>query len=379
VPGISGHDQFSLVEHWDGIQWSVVPSPSPSPADGLTWIGLQAVAAAGPDDVWAAGYKNDVDGAGIYVGTHCVVLHWDGAEWTEATIPLPGGGSSVHQQASGDEIHAIEVVSADDVWVVGSWFEFLPSDAVVRTPLAMHWDGSSFTVTDVPMVYPGRRHVLTGVAAAAPDDVWAVGSAGGDALLYHHDGRSWSHVPLSLPSGRNGFHDVAVIASDDAWITGTTSDFAAGTSDTLIHHWDGTSWTRVPSPAGGGRFAAWGADDVLTTGGLGGIAHWDGTSWTAQPEPQFIPWAGVADAAAVGPCQVWAVGAKTVAGDARTFAARLETGTGLPLWPVLERPSVTWEPDDPIGWRPGGRAPIGRSLGRTTLADDSSSRLRVRR
>ena len=40
----------TLVEHWNGSEWTVVPTPNPYPADGL--YGIAAVSA---NDVWAVG------------------------------------------------------------------------------------------------------------------------------------------------------------------------------------------------------------------------------------------------------------------------------------------------------------------------------------
>lgn len=39
----------TLIEHWDGKRWSVVPSPDP----GSSGNQLYGVAAAGPADIWA--------------------------------------------------------------------------------------------------------------------------------------------------------------------------------------------------------------------------------------------------------------------------------------------------------------------------------------
>src|SRR5262249_22168170 len=44
--------QRSLVEHWDGIRWHVVPSPSVPGADTT----LAGVVALATDDVWAVGF-----------------------------------------------------------------------------------------------------------------------------------------------------------------------------------------------------------------------------------------------------------------------------------------------------------------------------------
>ena len=43
---------ITLVEHWDGIQWSVIPSPNPSTNNNY----LKGVAALSSSDLWAVGY-----------------------------------------------------------------------------------------------------------------------------------------------------------------------------------------------------------------------------------------------------------------------------------------------------------------------------------
>ena len=44
----------TLIEHWNGSRWSVVPSPNPSSSVNK----LNAVAAVSPNDVWASGDRS---------------------------------------------------------------------------------------------------------------------------------------------------------------------------------------------------------------------------------------------------------------------------------------------------------------------------------
>src|SRR5439155_9046246 len=48
----SGPMTRSLVEHWDGAQWSILPSPNPGSDENR----VNAMAAVSPQDVWAVGY-----------------------------------------------------------------------------------------------------------------------------------------------------------------------------------------------------------------------------------------------------------------------------------------------------------------------------------
>jgi hypothetical protein len=81
-------------------------------------------------------------------------------------------------------------------------------------------------------------------------------------------------------------------------------------------HWNGTSWTRVPSPTvAGDTFLegvaatsprnAWAVGETI--GGKAVILHWNGTSWTEVPSP--VPGAQLAEVAATSAGSAWAVGA----------------------------------------------------------------------
>jgi len=326
TPGVSGNDQFSLTMHWNGSDWSIVPSPSPTPALGLTWVELSAVAAAGSNDVWAVGQKNDT-GLGGFVGPHVMALHWNGTDWAEIELPGPGPASSPLQGASGDRLLDVEAIAPDDVWMVGSWFRFLPSDAVIWPGVAMHWDGSTFDVFEPPFITPTDSQQLNAVSAVATDDVWAVGSGGGnESYIFHFDGNGWSHIPGPTPGFSQVLGEVAALAANDVWAGGYYSD-AVGTHPLMLH-WDGSSWTQVASPAGGSDFAVLATDDIFTVG-VDGFAHWNGTTWTAEPAPEIIPWGTIRDLEPVGPCELWGVGLKTVAGDLNTLTVKLEP-TGSP-------------------------------------------------
>src|SRR5205823_14285450 len=46
----------TLTEHWDGTQWTIVPSPNPGTQLNL----LYGVSAVSSSDVWAVGYYNSL-------------------------------------------------------------------------------------------------------------------------------------------------------------------------------------------------------------------------------------------------------------------------------------------------------------------------------
>src|SRR5205814_10075922 len=73
----SGPQTSTLVEHWDGAQWSIVPSPSPGSL-GNDLFGVTAIA---QDDVWVVGAYFDEPGG------KPLIEHWDGAQWQLVASP----------------------------------------------------------------------------------------------------------------------------------------------------------------------------------------------------------------------------------------------------------------------------------------------------
>src|SRR5262249_61931198 len=91
---------------------------------------------------------------------------------------------------------------------------------------------------------------LDAAAVLADNDIWAVGdivtgSTTEQTLAEHFNGTSWSVVPT--PSRDATFNGVAGAASNDVWAVGSVNPFSSS-SNTLIEHWNGTSWSVVSSP-----------------------------------------------------------------------------------------------------------------------------------
>lgn len=114
-----GGDYESLILHWNGQQWSVVPSPNPT---GQT--DLWRVAAASPSDAWAVGYTNP-NTCSPLCGT--ATLHWNGTRWAAVrSVNPPGSGLSM--------LADLVIISARNVWAVGSYNDW-------SATLIEHWTG----------------------------------------------------------------------------------------------------------------------------------------------------------------------------------------------------------------------------------------------
>ena len=144
--------------------------------------------------------------------------------------------------SKGSRLYDVAAVSPTDVWAVGYGWK-----GAVYAPMAEHWDGSRWTVTDLPD--PSDSHtILFGVSGTASDDVWAVGYsdlAFSRSLIEHWDGSTWSIVPSPSPdANHDALLGVAALSPTDVWAVGSSGQEAV----TLIEHWNGSSWSVVPSP-----------------------------------------------------------------------------------------------------------------------------------
>src|SRR6266576_2778360 len=69
----------TLIEHWNGSRWSVVPSPNSSASVNK----INAIAAVSASDVWAVGTApTSTDTA--------LILHWNGTAWSVVLNPTNG-------------------------------------------------------------------------------------------------------------------------------------------------------------------------------------------------------------------------------------------------------------------------------------------------
>jgi hypothetical protein len=139
-------------------------------------------------------------------------------------------------------------------------------------------------------------------AAIADNDIWAVGTTNLDTtsdmpLAVHFDGTSWSAVPTPTLKGRADFDGVAAVASNDVWAVGAKDISSTGFAQPLIEHWDGTSWSVVSSPKlkqDGvlNAVTAISTNNVWAVGFFDNfsgdlVEHWDGTSWSVVSSPAF--------------------------------------------------------------------------------------------
>src|SRR5207253_1571992 len=76
----------TLIEHWNGNRWHVLPSPNPG-RQPLHFDVLNGVSAVSPTDAWAVGFE-EADGS---TNQFPIALRWKGqkGEWIRVRSPRP--------------------------------------------------------------------------------------------------------------------------------------------------------------------------------------------------------------------------------------------------------------------------------------------------
>ena len=297
----------TLTEHWNGTAWSIVASPNLGFVS--TQNTLKVIAAVSPTDIWAVG-----DAINFSMGGEATLIeHWNGTTWRIVASPNPGTFNA---------LSGVAVVSASDIWAVGS---FSPSK--IGQTLIEHWDGTAWSV--VPSPNPGSSNdALTSVAVVSATDIWAVGinsNANMEATLVEHwDGTAWSVVPSANPSAtQNVLYGVKVVSQNNIWAAGFFLNSDGISESTLIEHWDGTTWSVVPSPNGplNGNIlygitvvsakSIWAVGETTDNSSTNQtlIEQWNGTMWRVVSSPNIGSQDILFGAGAVPETkQVWAVG-----------------------------------------------------------------------
>jgi hypothetical protein len=232
-----------------------------------------------------------------------------------------------------------------DVWLDGTRQGWAVGSAGTAdtdsTAVLARWDGLAWTAaSDTPEV--GTADALEGVDGADASDVWAVGwssdGLGKDTLAAHFDGTSWT-VTTSPTDGR--LFDVRVVAPDDVWAVGSAGDPDFVEETALVLHWDGTAWTEMSVPAGGGRsglYAIDGTDGDLWAAGYNHhgplLLHLDGSTWKRF---KGIDVRGPLQAVAVVKRTVWLAGSSILRGDGTTFTQVRKARSGGGFTDVVAR------------------------------------------
>jgi hypothetical protein len=270
--GVTG--EATLAERWDGIRWTIVPTPSRGD------IELSGVSCTSPSACIAVGQS---------IAGGVLSERWNGTRWSLLTTPNP-----VHLGT----LFSVSCTSASACVAVGGANNN-------RLTLAEVWNGTSWKIQPTPSTAHADVDVLTGVSCTSPSACTAVGEFarfGGRpmSLAERWDGTSWSIQPTPNPPGSGNMvflNGVSCTSSSACTAVGSFIN-SSGQGATLAEAWDGTSWSIQPTPAlsprdlpGLGGVSCTSASACIAVGlASDTLAEvWDGTSWSIDPTPPSPP------------------------------------------------------------------------------------------
>jgi hypothetical protein len=259
--------------------------------------------------------------------------HWNGSSWSVVATPNPPG-------AGGSQFHGVAAAASNDVWAVGQTVSSDANGSPMWNPLIEHWNGKTWSV--VTAASPAGGAVLNAVTVISPNNVWAVGSPGGGnggSLIEHWDGTRWSIVAAPFTSNRGALLSVSGTSANDVWAVGRSFRHPG----VEVLHFDGHTWSKVAAPS---PFF----DSVLTSVtavapnnvwavGLTDVGptrtlieHWDGTAWSVVASP--TPTAGMLfGVSAVSASDIWAVGTNA---NGQNLTEHFDGST----WSIIPSPNV---------------------------------------
>ncbi|HEY4384996.1 MAG TPA: hypothetical protein VGN34_11040 [Ktedonobacteraceae bacterium] len=228
----------TLIEHWNGRQWGIVPSPNP----GSFLNTMSSITTLAPNNIWATGtYSSAKDGS-----TRAMILHWNGKAWSVIATPAPANFSNL--------LNNITAVAPNNIWAVGAMVN-KQSNSAQSQVLIEHWNGAHWSRVAGPALPRGASGAFLQGISRAPGNklIWAVGGyyKGGQSrlstLIEVWNGKKWTIIASPNRSNiDNMLMSVTATAANSIWAVGGTSKNGPGQS--LIEHWDGARWTIVNNP-----------------------------------------------------------------------------------------------------------------------------------
>jgi hypothetical protein len=192
----------------------------------------------------------------------------------------------------GNVLQGVWAASATDVWAVGGTYD-------MDEPVVEHYTGSGWVLVSVPIAATeDALHAISGNTST----VWAVGDflarEGYRMLTLRWDGSSWSRAPTPDIFGPDRLYAVSAGTNRPTWAVGSHY-FPGGPSATVILRRENAKWVRVPSSNPGSYSnilegvrsvsptLAWAVGDAMSDGTTDHplIERWDGSTWTAVTDP----------------------------------------------------------------------------------------------
>ena len=175
--GFSGSNKIETsAVHWDGTNWKSVATPNVGKGANK----LNAVLALAPNDVWAVGFSTPV-APPEQAATLTLIEHFDGSSWV--VVPSPNVGLNAANQSN--RLLGLTANSANDIWAFGSYFAPDGSGHQMTLLLHWDGTSWAVASSPSPTKGGFPCDLLWAGVVSAPGDVWILGSAHDGSLAIH--------------------------------------------------------------------------------------------------------------------------------------------------------------------------------------------------
>ena len=167
------NENQSLIQHWDGEAWSLVPSPNSGPDFANVLFNVDCLAA---DECWAVGYHKPQP------WLQNLMLRWDGERWSIAASPNSAPGQT-------NTLRAITCAPQEGCWAIGNYYN---SQSISRTLALRYQDPlSSLTATEIELgLEPVRGEIVATAVLRSVTDA----AITAEEIVFSLNGQEWARA-----------------------------------------------------------------------------------------------------------------------------------------------------------------------------------------
>jgi len=273
---------------WNGTSWMAESAATPK---GATSTVLSGDWCSASTECFAVGHYDTTTGQAT------LAQRWNGASWLIQTTPNPSS-------ATNPELAKVSCSAPGACTAVGAYVD--TGSGKVR-PLAMRWNGTTWTLQTVPLPSGAAAARLDGIGCKSSTFCMAVGQTwnstnGWRALSMIWNGSSWSAKALAMPEGalESRLVDIGCVSVTECVAVGSYATTGLANRP-LVQRWNGTAWSNqvAPLPAGSTRPAKFLNMSCASSTSCTAVGEWedaagdshgfaatsDGANWETQLTP----------------------------------------------------------------------------------------------